>query len=524
MTDRMKYSLRNIGSSFAAQIFSNILGFVARTVFIYTLGRTYLGMDGVFGDVLQLLSLTDLGLGTALKLSFYRPLAEHNELEIAGIMRTYRKVSIATGFAYFFVGLCFIPFLDFFVTADNGVKNLVWIYVLYLLRSFVGCFFVYKQALIQADQKGYIVTLFDMAFSLIKNVVLIAVLLLTRAFTAYMLAQIALIPLENYLLARKADRLYPYLRQKKAAPLTREVRSELVRKVRAMVFHNLGSAVSTGTDNLLITKFIGLQETACYTAYYGIRALLSTFFNTLMGGFAAGIGNMVTREEMSFSKDTFDRLEFVSFTIRSFFCVCMINMFQPFVRVWIGSQYLLSAPVMVLLVSVFYADGTLSVVYNYRNALGLFYNDRYKSLIEAFLNLGLSLLLLPKLGTAGVVLGTLLANLFCSIPLEPYILYKRYFHRPVWEYHRMQLGYLCYTAAATAAVYLICLPLQGDSVLWLLLRTAGVGCSALILYLICFGRTKHFHFFWGLLEGMLPESVRKHLPGMGGSAGTAGKD
>lgn len=512
MTDRIQNSFRNISSSLAAQLLSNLIGFAARTVFIYTLGQTYLGMEGLFGDVLQLLSLTDLGMGTALRLSFYKPLADNNALAVAGLMRTYRKVSLLTGFAFLLLGLCFIPFLDFFVAGSQNVENLVLIYMLYVLKSFVGCFFSYKKAVIQADQKEYIITLYSMAFSILKNVILIILLLATHNFIAYLVAQILLIPLENYVLARKADKMYPCLKWRDVPAIEPHQKQELNKKMRAMIYHRVGDVVTTGTDNLIITKFLGLAVTGCYTAYFSIRTIVAVFISALINGLLSGVGKMVASEDTEFCENTFYRLEFISFSVRSCACICMVNLFQPFIQNWAGANYLVSVPVMLLIVAVYYLENSLMVTYSYRNAVGLFYNDRYKTLIEAAINLALSLWLVQRIGLLGVLLGTLLSQLVASAWVEPCLLYKNYFKKPVRRFFKMHAGYLLFTIVGAVLVNLLCRWLPGTTILTLLARFLLVGILTVAFYLARYVRTTQFRELWQMALQALPESLVAKLP------------
>ena len=212
---RIQNSVKNMVFGFMYQIMTLIMSFVSRTVFIRTLGTEYLGLNGIFTDVLSLLSMADLGFGTAMAYSFYKPLAEHDEEKIASLVQFYKKVYNIIAVAVLILGLACVPFLKYFVNTEQDIPDLTAYYLVSLANVVISYLFVYKTTLMTADQKDYKIVNIRMWFTFFKTLVQILVLIFTANYMVYIIVGVLSQFLNNFIASRKTEKEYPYINDRK---------------------------------------------------------------------------------------------------------------------------------------------------------------------------------------------------------------------------------------------------------------------------------------------------------------------
>ena len=248
---RTSNSIRNIKYAIFGQGIGIIISFFSRMVFVRILSAEYLGLNGLFTNILSILSLAELGVGPAIVYSMYKPLAEKNEYKLKALMSLYRKAYITIGIVIAVIGLTFTPFLDFFIKDIPNIPNIKLIYLMFVANSSISYFFSYKRSLIIAGQKRYIATFYRYSFYFLLNIAQIIALLLTKNYILYLGLQIISTFLENVCVSNKADRLYPFIKTKGDERLDKAEKYTIVRNVKAMIFHKVGGTVINGIDNLL---------------------------------------------------------------------------------------------------------------------------------------------------------------------------------------------------------------------------------------------------------------------------------
>ena len=257
---RTKYAIRNILTAWIGQIFVVIINFIQRRVFIHCLDVSYLGINGLFSNILSLLSLAELGVGTAIVYSLYEPLSKEDWDKTALLMKFYQRAYHVIGVFILAAGWAMTPFLSFFIKEETGISHLQLYYMLFVLDTGISYFYSYKASLIQADQKQYIVTVYSQATKVVRLCVSMAVLAVWQNFFLYLCVQIASTLMENILISNKADRMYPCLKLSlKGKKLPKEEKRKIKKNTLAMVYHKAGTILVTGTDNLLISKFVGVS-------------------------------------------------------------------------------------------------------------------------------------------------------------------------------------------------------------------------------------------------------------------------
>lgn len=505
---RRENSIRNVVVNLTSQILCIVMSFVCRTVFIQTLGDNYLGVDGLFGNILSLLALAELGIGSTIIFHMYQPLAQKDHKKLGALMAVFKKTYRTIGLIIGLVGLALTPCYHFFIDPSIKIQNLTLIYLLYIFNSVVTYFYSYQQTIITADQKGYIVSLYRYGFCIVQNILQIIVLIKTRNFILYFCLQIVFSFFTNYFLARKAGKMYPFLKRYRHEKLSSEDRAGIVKNVKAMFMHRFGAVIVNGTDSLVISALFGVVSVGYYSNYNMIISKLTDFTSQIFTGITASVGNLGAVEGGKKSYRIYLVANFAGFWIFSFCSICLFCLLNPFIEAWVGSTYVLPTQVMLFIVLNFYATGMRQATQTFRDSFGLFWYDRYNAVAEAVINLVCSILLARAIGIAGVFLGTLISTLTTDLWVEPLVLFRHGFHRSPAPYFLRYFIYAVLTFAAGSLTWYCCSLVPGDGLLQLAAKLFICLIVPNVLYLLIFFRTKEFRYLKDAVK--LPPLVRKH--------------
>ena len=310
------------------------------------------------------------------------------------------------------------------------------IYLLYVSDIVLSYFCVYKQSLMRADQKVYLISIVTNVASLIRSFLQIIWLAIFRTFIPVLLIQIFCTIAANIILAKIANKQYPYLLEKDVKLLDLETRKDITNKVRSLFLYKIGAFVVNGTDNLLISKFIGILSVGIYSNYNMIISMVNTVTGYLIKAITPSVGNYVAIKSEDEAHDMFEELNFFLFWIYSLCSVFFIALFDVFIELWLGKDYLIGQAITWVLVLNFYLYGLHQIQLIYRNVLGLYIYCKWKPVAEAIINIMASLILIKFFGFIGVFLGTTMSFVCTASWIEPYVLYKYYFHRSPLRYLR----------------------------------------------------------------------------------------
>ena len=423
---RLGNTLRNFKFGAAAQLVVTLLGFVSRTVFIRVLGMEYSGVNGLYTSILDVLSLTELGLADVVIYSLYKPLAEGNTDRLAALMGYYKVIYRYIALAVGVIGLCLVPFLRVLVKSQIDRFHLVLYYLMFLANSVCSYLLVYKASIIQADQKRYLISKYNMLFKLLATLLQIVLLLVLRNFTVYLSIQIGMTVVNNLYVSRKADRLYPCLREKRELP--KEEKKAIFRDVRHMFSYKAGGQLLTGTDNLYISSMISTATVGIYDNYTMIQTMVVTAFtNTLNQAVLGSIGNLNATGTQEQKKRIFDVYSLVFSWITTFCALSLLALYNPFIRIWAGEDWLLPMSTVAVICLNYFLPNVLTPVWSYRNTTGLFRETRDILLYAAGINLVLSYFMGLRWGLTGILAATAVSRVLTSFWYEPYLLHKRIF-------------------------------------------------------------------------------------------------
>ena len=490
----------NTSVAFVAQISAILMGFFTRVVFTRMLSEGYVGINGLFTDILNILSLSELGVGTAITYALYRPIAENDISKQQILMRMFRTFYRMTAGFVLVAGMCLIPFLDILMKDRPDVDYLVLIYLLYLLNSVVSYLLIYKKTLIDAHQMNYITVLYHNGFLVLQDICQIIVLLTTRNFVLFLLVAVVCTLTGNICMSRKADMLFPYLKESCHEKLPQEERQDILKNIKAMLMHKLGNVVVNNTDNLLISSFVGVITAGIYSNYYLVIGSVRQVLDQAMLGVAASVGNLGVTEEKEKVGQIFDRLFFVGYWLFGFAGVCLLELLNPFVELAFGERYLFRKEIVLILCINFCINGMRRAVLIFKESMGLFWYDRYKAVAEAVLNLVISVLLVTKFGVAGVFAGTFCSTVLTSVWVEPYVIYKYRLEKPVTEFFTKYAGYLGVMAVVWGITEYCCRFISGQVFLVLICRLGICLTVPNILLWLIYRRTVEWKELWNLLK------------------------
>lgn len=440
----MKTIIENIKYSSVNYIAVNLLKFIVRMVFVKILPIEYLGVNGLFTNVLAMLSLAELGIGPAIVYSLYKPLAYGDKETVKSIMRLFKKVYIAVGGIILVLGLALFPFLDNFIKNGQSVPQVHYFYLVFLLNTVVSYLWTYKRSLLIADQKQYVVNIYQAAVQVLIAVLQIIFLLIFKDYWCFIILMLLGTVLENFSIARRADKEYLYLNET-AEALDLDIKHQIVKNTKAMICHKIGGMVVFSSSNLVLSKFAGLAAVGLYSNYYMVIAALNTLAGKFFESITASIGNLMVLEESSKKIKAFKITEFIT-ALQAAICFCGLSvLFNPFVELWVGKAYLFSETVVTAMAFSFYLTYMRKAVLMFRDASGLYWNDRYKPLAESVINLSASVYLTIHYGVIGVVVGSIISTLLTCFWVEPYVLFNNSIDIKLKDYF---IDYLKFTAAA----------------------------------------------------------------------------
>jgi O-antigen/teichoic acid export membrane protein len=493
---RTEYSARNTMVAAMSRLLAIFMGYITRVVFTHTLSENFVGVNGLFTDILNILSLTELGIGTAITYALYHPIANGDREKQKSLMRLYGKFYKWTAALVTILGLAVIPFFPVLIKNPPQVGHLTLIYLIYLSNTALSYLFVYKRALMDANQLTYIGTLYQTIFLLIQDVIQIVILLTTHNFYLFLLVLLVCTLGANLCISRKADQLYPFLKEKQVQPLKPVDKTEIKRNIRAMLMHKLGNVAVNNTDNLILSSFVGIVSVGLYSNYYLLIGSMRQVLEQMFQGITASVGNLGVTADKVRVKRIFEASFFIDQWMYGVAAICLYECLNPFVAISFGEQYVFPLPIVLILCLNFFITGMRKATLVFRDSLGLFWFDRYKSVAEAVINLVASICLVIPFGTFGVFLGTLISTLLTSAWVEPYVLYKHRLKCSVWPYFAHYILYCGVLGGIWALTDVLCTQLQGNIWLNLIGRTLiGLTVPNLLLLLI-YHRKKEFRFLF----------------------------
>ncbi len=450
---RKKNAIRNILWGVINKLILIMFPFAVRTILIKNLGSEYLGVSSLFSSVLQVLNLAELGFGSALVFSMYKPIAEDDEQNICALLNTYRKIYRGIGSLIFAAGIILLPFIKYVIKGGwPDELNIYVVYFIYLLNTVISYFaLAYRSSLLLAHNRNDIISKISSSVMLVQYLVQIVILYVWADYYVYVIVIPIFTMVLNITQAIYAAKMYPsYVCR---GSISNEMQSDIRKRVCGLASYKIYGVVFSSVDSIVISMFLGLVPLAIYNNYYYIVTSIEAFLVIITNSMTAGIGNSVVLETIEKNYHDFKQLVFMNVWLVSWCSICMIVLFQPFIDLWLGRDYWLSDCTMLLLVLMFYASRSTTITYLYKEALGLWWEDRIRPLVSTIVNLSVNILLVQKIGLNGVIISTVICTMLINVPWGTHILFQNYFKQGEKAYYIDIIKYTIVTFAVGIVTY-----------------------------------------------------------------------
>lgn len=506
---RQKNAIMASSMAVVEQIASITCGFIYRTIFLAILSKEYLGIEGVFSNILQLFSLAELGIGTTILYRMYKPFSEKNINAISAYMHFYKNVYRIIAVTVFTLGACLFPFVGWIVNSNEipGDVNLQLVYVLFVLQSVASYLFVYKQSVIQVNQQGYLISGLNILVAVVNVVIKSTLLFVTKKYELVLLGGILSTVLINGVFSLWISNKFKEI-FRNTTKLTKEQKLDIAKDTSGVMCHRLGFIVLTSTDNVILTKVVGLAAAGIYANYSMISNAISNLVTRMLNCFIPTIGNFIVNRDKKSVHDLYQKLIFANFWVVSFCTVCLFVLFNPFIELWLDESFLFSRFVVVVLCAQFFIKAVQTVNNSFIEATGLFVKDRVRPLIESALNLIISIVLAKYIGTAGVFIGTCVSSLTTCFWRQPFLLYKYVFKESPIRLVKQLILWIALTCGVALVMEWVCSTLP-ITVIGFAARTLICFVGTNIFYAIIWHRTDKFHYFYDIVIGKLSAFIKR---------------
>lgn len=496
--NRTKNAARNITFGMILKLYQMVMPFFVRTAMIYLMGVQYTGLNSLFTSVLQVLNLAELGVASAMVYCMYKPIAEDDETTICALLKLYRTYYRIIGLVILVVGGILTPFIPYLISGD--VPGEINIYILYLMNLAATVLsywlFAYKNSLFLAHQRTDITNKISLIVITIQYVLQFTVLFISRNYYYYALILLLTQALTNILTAVIANKYYP--KYKPSGEINKETVKEITKKIKGLFASKIGLIMYDAVDTIVISAFLGLTTLTIFQNYFYIATALTGLIKVIFLGSIAGVGNSLITETQEKNFRDLNKFTLTICWIAGFCSACMLCIYQPFIELWVGKDLMLSFSAVICFVLYFFIR-QLNALYNfYKNASGMWHEDRFRPLTEALVNLGLNLLLVHFIGVYGVLFATVGSVLIVGMPWLLHNLFTVVFERKYLTPHlKKTLYFVLIVAISCVVTYFICSFVNLGLILTILIR--GVICVIVpnTIYCIAYRKTEEFK---GVLE------------------------
>lgn len=520
---RTQNSFFNFLTGIGSSLLVILLSFITRTVFINSLGDSYLGIEGLFSNILSMLSLAELGFGSAITFKLYKPIEENDRPRILVLLKLYRRTYYIIGCVVAVIGVCLIPFLprlieDYYLFAELGL-NPVLIFLLYLFKSVSSYwFFAYKQAFVQANQKSYLLHIIGYGTSLATSLFQIIALAVFHNFMAYLLIQIFFGISTTLLYAWVCDRKYPFVKEKTSDRVSREELKGFAKDCSALLLYRAGNIVLNSSDTIVLSSLLGLHAVALYSIYTTVKTYLGNLLYTFTSSIQASLGSLYSTGKLDWTRTSFRLVNFCTAFLYGIVAIGIGILMDDFITLWVGPSYVVTSwevagkivrtPIALLVAIEFYSCGQTYYCASMRHAMGLFQELKYRPIISIIVNLVICLLTVPYIGIAGCMVSTIIANYTTNLLIDPIVFHKHGLKTSVKPYFVRNILYKIVVIISGVLAWFVCslIPLTG--ILGFIVK--GFVCVLLpgTIFCLAFCRTIEFHYMYETVKTL----ALKYLP------------
>ncbi len=494
---RLINSIKNVGAAMISYILAMLIGIVAQSILVRYLGIEYNGLNGLFSNIVSMLSIAELGIGSAVVYHLYKPIADNNTEKIKSLMGFYKKAYRLIAIVIGAIGICIIPFLNIIVGETTINRREIYIiFSLFLFDTVCSYLLTYKRSILYADQKNYIINLVHILYTVFLNAIQICIVIMMRNFILYLIVKVIFRVLENVIITIYTNKKYPYILEKNVEKLDENIFKDIMKKVKALLYHKVGGYLIDGTDNVIISMFLGISSVGIITNYKIILNAMSSLISQIFNAITASVGNLLVSESKDKVYNTYKKLSLMNFFIFYISAIILYMTINQIIKIIYGGEYLMGTIEIFVLMTNFYVQGMKKNIQLFKEAACIFHEDRYMPLLEATANLVLSVIFVKFLGIAGVILGSILSSLVVFLYSYPKYVYKTIMKRNGKEYVYEQFKYfLLFIITMLIITILEQFVKSGNNLLNLFINLMISGTISLVIFISIYYKTEEFTYY-----------------------------
>ncbi|WP_179375833.1 lipopolysaccharide biosynthesis protein [Winogradskyella wichelsiae] len=460
---RVALTIKNAWIALIFQLIYILIQFFSRNIFLDNLGNDFIGTVDTLKSILQFLNLSELGIGTAVGFALYKPIYDNNKdkiNEIVGYLGfLYKRIG------YFVLGsslllLFFFPF--FFEDTNINLAKIIFLFAALLISNLLSYFFAYYTFLLQADQKGFINITIGQSVFILRLFLQCLVLIYFKDVWLWILLELLTPFIYIFILRKKVRQTYPWLIfNLKITKVIRNNQKGLLKKIKQISFHKLGTFVSNSTDNIIIFSMVNPAMVAFVGNYQMIMNNINLLVSKMFEGTNASVGNLVAENNIENMLKVFWEFMALRFFIAGCSTVLLYLGFDELITLWLGEEYLLSQTILIILIIIFFMLQVRQPIDSFKQAYGL-YGDIWSPVIQSLINLFFSILFVFKYGVLGVFLGTMISQFIIVMLWRPYYVFKYGFKINHWIYWKGFIMHLFYLSVAFISYYYLSMYLDKE--------------------------------------------------------------
>ncbi len=500
---RTSQTIKNISVALILGVVVTLMNFISQRYFVKYLGTEYLGLNSVFVSIMGMLSLAELGLGSAITYHLYKPLHNNDKKQISSYVNFYKNGYRLIALSILLISALLAPFVPFFVGATSININIYFIFYLFVFNTLLTYLLSYKRSVLYADQKNYVINIVHFSTVLFITLIQILILIYTKNYYLFLGIKIIGTIIENIILNKIVDNRYSL--SSTPEKLTPKIKKGIYKNIYGLLYHNLGSFVRRGIPTIIISTFLGLYAAGLYANYFLIKSTIDMLFLNITASIKASVGNLLVDKDAKGSFLVFKRLQFAGRFMVTLWVSFFLVASNAFITLWLGKNFVYPTLVVLLYSIYIYLDLSKWTGYtNFKEAAGIFYEDRYVALAQLVFNIGISLILVKPLGVAGVMIGSIVGALIPYFTAYPKYVYKNVLGRDYKEYIRVTITGVVTTWTIVGVTFFLSTFIEYDN-LWInLLVKALIGIvTPFILLVIIYHKTAEFKYFINLLKNIL---------------------
>lgn len=500
---RQRKALINSSANMLSFLIVFVPNLILRRVFLEELGSNWLGLNSLYSNIISWLSIAELGVGTAIIFSLYKPYANNDKKKIKAYIKFYESFYKKIGIFILIMGIIIAPFLKYFIEDNLDFKIVILTFILFILNSFISYMFSHRLCILNVSQESYKITYGTMFSKLAIIFLQVFMIKIYPSFIVYSIIQLVINLFYFILIDNYVKKKYNWL-VNLDEDLDSNEKGMLLTNVRAMFIHKIGSLIVFSTDNIVISKFVGLTILGRYSNYQMIISAVQTLIGNVFNGLTSSIGNLIAEDDKEKIYDIHKKIFFLNFWIVSFVIIAFYNTLNQFVVIWVGKENLLDNVTFIIILINLYFTLMRASVTRFQEGSGHFQQDKYAALLEAIINLGCSLILVNYLGLVGVFIGTLISNLTIIFWTKPYVVYKYVFNKNVGLYYIQYFKYLLIGILTLIVTSYLSQPFQyqysfGAFIINCLINIIIINS----IYILIFYKTEEFKYYMSFIKNIV---------------------